>query len=207
MTTKNFAVIGILAPIVFLFTYLIMANLRPEYSLLYKQISELGSLDAPNKWVWNIFGYIIPGILVSIYSIGLYKSIISKKSNKWPLIGIFLSGVFMSFSGIFPADMDDRTSSTTLLHMMGSYGSYLFFLIGTFTYPKLMNLNSYWKNGNLILLLFVWLTIVFGSWHWVFPNIPSVGQRITFFFYFTWIFYTAIKLYKLPKESPVANNV
>ena len=184
-----------------------MANQRPEYSFLYKAISELGSLDAPNKWFWNFFGYIIPGLLISIYSIGLYKSIAQKNSSKLPLIGIFLSGFFMTFSGIFPADMENRTSTNTILHMVGSYGSYIFFLIGAFTYPKLIKLNSYWKSSNLPLLTFVWLTIVFGSWYWIFPNIPSVGQRITFFFYFAWIFYTAIRLYKLPKESPVANIV
>lgn len=201
MKNRIYAVIGLSSPILLLTTYFIMGNQRPEYSFLYKLVSELGALDAPNKWIWNIFGYIIPGILISIYSIGLYKSIATKKSSKLPLIGIFLTGFFLMFSGVFPADMENRSSTTTILHMVGSYGSYLFFLIGTFTYPKLMKANSYWKSSNLPLLTFVWLTIISGTWSWVFPNIPAVGQRITFFFVFAWIAYTAIKLYKLPKES------
>ena len=49
----------------------------------------------------------------------------------------------MMLSGIFPANMDNRQSTTTILHMVGSYGSYLFFLIGTFTYPKLMKQSTY----------------------------------------------------------------
>lgn len=205
MKNRFYAIIGLSSPVLLLTTYFIMANQRPEYSFLYKQISELGSLDAPNKWIWNICGYIIPGLLISIYSIGLYNSIATKNSSKLPLIGIFLSGFFMTFTGIFPADMDDRSSTTTILHMVGSYGSYIFFLIGAFTYSKLMRQNSYWKSSNLPLLIFVWTTILFGSWHYIFPNIPSVGQRITFFFYFAWISYTAIKLYKLPTKIPVAN--
>lgn len=205
MTNRNYAILGLLAPILLGITYFIMANQRPEYSFLYKAISELGSLDAPHKWIWNIFGYIIPGFLISIYSIGLYKFVATKNSSKLPLTGIFLSGFFMAFSGFFPADMEDRTATTTILHMIGSYGSYIFFLIGAFTYPKLMKPNSYWKSINLPLLIFVWTTILFGSWHYIFPNIPSVGQRITFFFYFAWISYSAIKLYKLPTKDPVAN--
>lgn len=200
MTNRNFAIIGLFAPISFLITYLIMANAKPEYSFLYKQISELGSVDAPNKWIWNIFGYIIPGLCISVFSLGLYKSVIFVKSSKLPLIGIFLSGLFMTFSGIFPANMGDRFSETTILHMVGSYGSYIFFLIGSFTYPKLMKFNSYWKNSNVPLLVLVWLTIVFGSWYYMFPNIPSVGQRITFFLYYAWICHTSTKLYKLPKD-------
>lgn len=201
MTNRKYAILGLLAPILLWLTYFIMANQRPEYSFLYKAISELGSLDAPNKWFWNIFGYIIPGILISVYSVGLYKSVALTNSSKLPLIGIFMSGFFMSFAGFFPANMEDRTSWLTILHMVGSYGSYIFFLIGAFTYPKLFRRNSYWKSSNLPLLTFVILTLVFGSWHQVFPNIPSVGQRIVFFFYFAWIVYTAIKLYNLPKET------
>lgn len=207
MTNRNYAILGLLAPILLWLTYFIMANQRPEYSFLYKAISELGSLDAPNKWIWNILGYILPGILISVFSIGLYRSIALPNSSKLPLIGIFLSGFFMTFSGVFPANMEDRTSTTTILHMVGSYGSYLFFLIGALTYPRSMKLNSYWKSSNFPLLIFVSFTIIFGFWHKVFPNIPSVGQRITFLFYFAWIFYTAVKLYKLPEEILVPNTL
>ena len=206
MNNKLYAIAGLSAPFLLWTTYFIMANQRSEYSFLYKQISELGALDAPNKWIWNVFGYMIPGILISIYSIGLYQSMSEKKSSKLPLIGIFLTGFFMTFSGVFPADMDNRSSATTILHMVGSYGSYIFFLVGTFTYPKLMKKSSYWRCGNKLLLFFVWMTIVFGFWYYVFPNIPSVGQRITFFFVFAWITYTAVKLYRLPKRINVFSN-
>lgn len=205
MTNRNYAILGLLAPILLWLTYFILVNQRAEYSFLYKAISELGSLDAPNKWIWNIFGYIIPGLLISVYSIGLYRSIATKNSSKLPLIGFFLSGFFMAFSGVFPADMDNRMSTTTILHMVGSYGSYLFFLIGAFTYPRLMKHSNYWKSSNLPLLIFVWLTVIFGSWYWIFPEIPSVGQRLVFFFYLAWIFYTATKLYRLPKEGSIPN--
>ncbi len=207
MKNKQYAIAGLLAPVILWVTYFIMANQRPEYSFLYKAISELGSMDAPDKWLWNIFGYIIPGLLISVYSIGLYKSIATEKASKLPLIGIFLSGFFMAFSGIFPADMDIRSSTTTILHMVGSFGSYLFFLIGAFTYPKVMKKNAYWKSSTLPLLIFVWATIIFGSWSWIFPDMPSVGQRIVFFFYFAWIAYTAIKLYQAPQEIPIVKTV
>ena len=45
--------------------------MRPEYSMFTKAISELGSVDAPKKWIWNSFGYILTGLLIAIYSFGL----------------------------------------------------------------------------------------------------------------------------------------
>lgn len=200
MTNKSYALIGFSAIALFLTTYLIMSNLRPEYSFLYKQISELGSLDAPNKWFWNVLGYIIPGLLLSIFSFGLYKNISNRQGSRLPLAGFVISPLLMSFAGIFPADMDNRQSLTTLLHMVGSFGSYVCFLIGAFTYPKLMRKSDYWKKAIHPTLIFTWATILFGNWYFVFPNIPSVGQRIVFFFYFLWFLYTAILLYQKPKN-------
>ena len=199
MTNKGYGIIGIAAPILFWATYLIMASIRPEYSMFTKAVSELGSVDAPNKWIWNSLGYIGTGILIMIFAIGLYKHMAIEKSGKLPFYGLLLSGLLMAISGIFPGDFDNKQSTTMLLHTIGSFGSYIFFLMGAFTYPKLMNKSSYWKSAKRPTLIFTYLTIVFGAWVFIFPDIPALGQRIVFFFYFLWLFYTAIKLYKQPK--------
>jgi hypothetical protein len=141
----------------------------------------------------------LTGILIAIYAVGLYKNIAVVKSSKIPLYGILLSGIFMTISGVFPGDFDNRYSTTMLLHTIGSFGSYIFFLIGAFSYPKVMNQTDYWKGAKKPTLIFTFLTIVFGSWVFIFPNIPALGQRIVFLFFFLWIIYTAIKLYLLPK--------
>ena len=201
MTNKTYAIIGISATILFWATYIIMSNLRPEYNLFHKAVSELGSLDAPNKWIWNIFGYILTGILIAVYSFGLFKNITNGQGSKLPLISFVLSGLFMSLSGIFPGDFDNRQSTTMLLHTVGSFGSYLFFLFGAFTSPKQMKQSEYWKKSIRPTLIFTWLTIFFGSWPFIFTSYPSLGQRVVFFFYLLWIFYTAIQLYKQPKTK------
>lgn len=201
MTNKKYALIGFLAPAIFWTTYFIMANQRTEYSFLTKAVSELGSMDAPNKWIWNIFGYIVPGLLIAIFSLGLYKSIVSNQESKLPLYGILLSGVFMAISGLFPGDFENRQSTTMLFHTIGSMGSYLFFLIGAFTYPKPMKKTLKWKSVVKPLLLLTWLTIGFGVWPFVFTEYPAVGQRIIFSLYFSWIGITAYNLYRKPKTQ------
>jgi hypothetical membrane protein len=200
MTGKTYAVFGISAMILFWTTYIIMSNLRPEFNLFHKAISELGSLDAPDKWVWNILGYVLPGVLIVVFSYGLFKNISDGHGSKLPLTGFVLSGLFMSLSGLFPGDFEDRQSTTMLLHTIGSFGSYIFFLLGAFTYPKQMKESAYWKATVKPTLIFTWITIVFGAWPFIFKSYPSVGQRIVFFFYFMWIFYMALQLYRRPPE-------
>nr|WP_262918841.1 DUF998 domain-containing protein [Tunicatimonas sp. TK19036] len=189
------------APIIFWVTYGIMSFLRPEYSFMTKAISELGSVDAPDKWVWNMIGYTLVGGMISVYSFGLFRDVSDGQGSRWPLIGFVLSGLFMALSGVFPGDFEDRQSTTMLLHTLGSFGSYIFFLVGAFTYPKLMRRSTYWQGAVRPLLLFTWLTILFGAWPFVFTNIPAVGQRLVFFFYLLWVFYTALKLYQRPASA------
>lgn len=201
MSKNTYAILGIFTPVLFWTTYFIMANARPEYSFLHKAVSELGSLDAPHKWTWNILGYILPGILMAVYSFGLYKNISTPHSSKLPLIGFVGSFLLLSLSGIFPADMDNKSSTATIFHYVGAIGSYIFFLLGALTYPKQMKKSAYWKKAIKPTLLFTAITFVFGNWPFVFPQMPAVGQRFVFFFYLFWVFYTAILLYKQPIEN------
>lgn len=205
MNKKHYALIGLITPSWFLLVYLVMSTMRPEYSFLTKAISELGSLDAPNKWWWNSLGYMVTGLAITIFSFGLFNTISVDRKNKWSLVGMMGSGLLMAWSGIFPADMENRQSFTMVMHMAGSFGSYIFFLIGAFTLPKQMRKSAYWKQHIPVSLIIVWLTIVFGIWPVVFPSMPGAGQRITFFLYFLWIVNLAWRLYKYP--TPIQTSL
>lgn len=200
MTNKQYATLGIASVILFWLSYFMMVAQRPEYSFLTKAISELGSVDAPQKWIWNICGYIVPGTLIAIFSIGLYRHTKTGNDSVLPLAGIFLSGIFMVLAGIFPGDFNNKKSLTMLLHTVGSFGSYLFFLAGAFSYPRIMKKTVFWTPVIKPGLFCVYMTIVFGSWVFIFPAIPAVGQRIVFAFYFLWILFNAIRLYLKPVE-------
>jgi hypothetical membrane protein len=196
ISSKAYSIIGLVLPIWFFVVYVIMSSLRPEFSFLTKAISELGSVDALNKWWWNILGYFVPGIAIAVFSFGLYRNISPHKTNKWPLIGMAGSGLFMALSGIFPGDMDNRQSFTMIMHLVGSMGSYFFFLVGAFTFAKQMKASSHWKASSKITLVITWCTILLGSLSYLLPQTPGVGQRLVFLFYFMWIFYTAWKMFR-----------
>lgn len=196
MNHKHYALTGIASVLLFMGAYLIISTTRSDFSHATKAISELGSVDVAGKWAWNLFGYILPGALVSLFSVGLYRGVASGRGSKLPLAGIFLSGAFMALAGIFPGDFEHRNSTTMLLHTIGSFGSYVFFLIGAFTYPRVMRITDHWKPAIRPLLILTWLSIIFGTWPFLFPDIPSIGQRLTFLCYFSWIAYAAVVLYR-----------
>ena len=197
MTIRHYAWMGLLASIIFWTTYLIMSALRPEYNFLTKAISELGSWDAPNLWAWNCLGYIIPGLLIAGFAIGLNKELCVDKPWSIPFLGIFGSGLLMSLSGVFPGDFNDRQSISMLLHTLSSFGSYILFLIGAFTYVSYLKKNPNWKSSVMLGQVLVYGTILFGSWPFIFPHYPAAGQRVIFFLYFFWMGWYAFRLLKI----------
>ena len=74
MNNKTNGLIGISAVVIGTLAIIIMAELRTDdYDHFHKAVSELGSLDAPNRWVFNILGFILPRILILIFSLNLLK--------------------------------------------------------------------------------------------------------------------------------------
>ena len=81
------------------------ASAYPGYSHSHKAISELGALGAPHALWWNLLGFIVPGVLLSICGAGVATAI-ERPSGKtavyWLLV---LSGVGFAGAGVIPAEM------------------------------------------------------------------------------------------------------
>lgn len=197
--SKKYGVIGILIPVIFGTTYFVMSSVRPEYSHFTKAVSELGSLDAPDKWWWNGIGYITIGLLISVFAVGLRKSVNPNGGGKLAFWGLLLSGFFMALAGVFPGDFNDRESATMLMHTIGSLGSFFFFVIAAFSYPKQFKKSVYWKAAIIPSLVFTVLCILSGFIRT--DDAPGISQRIGFGFYFLWIAYLGYMLIKMRSEK------
>jgi hypothetical membrane protein len=68
---RSIALLAMAVPFCSLLVYLGMASTRPDVAHATKAISELGSVDTPNGWIWNICGYMIPGTIVASLGWGL----------------------------------------------------------------------------------------------------------------------------------------
>lgn len=137
ISARRIGLIAVITPVWFVGVYLVMASRRPEYSHLTKAISELGSLDAPNLWVWNVLGYVLPGLAVALLGVGLWREFagLGRKATV-PTMALLASGLFMALSGVFPGDFDNRSSLTMVLHTLSSLGSFVVFLVAGFGLPQ-----------------------------------------------------------------------
>jgi hypothetical membrane protein len=206
MSQKRIGLLAMLTPVWFLAIYLVMSAMRPDYSHTDQAISELGSLDAPNLWAWNILGYILPGIAIAILGLGLRREFSSKGgvSAAIPAIALAASGLLMALSGAFPANMADFKSTTTLVHTIGSFGCYIGFLIAGFWLPPIFRKSSAWRWVATPSLALVVASIATGILRFV--GMASIGQRITFTCFFLWIALLGFALWRSHGPGAPHNN-
>jgi len=203
LARKQIGVIATGTPVWFLAVYLVMSSLRPEYSHLTKAISELGSLDAPNMWAWNILGYILPGLTIALLAIGLKREFSdSGRKIVVPSMALAASGLFMAMSGIFPGDFVHRTSTTMFLHTVGSLGSFVAFLVAGFWLPTFFRSRPDWHWVAWPSLVLVIGSIVTGFLRS--GQSPGLGQRLGFACFFLWVGLVGFGLFRANTRANAA---
>jgi hypothetical membrane protein len=199
MTNRRIGVSAMVVPIWFAVTYLAVTSARPEYRHLTKAISELGSVDASRAWIWNLFGYIIPGLAIAFLGVGIRSRFAHEPGAGLSGWGLLVSGVFMALSGVFPGDFEDRTSTTMIIHTVGSIGCFVGFLVSAFSLPRVMRRVAGWRA-------FVWpsLALAAASISTGFlrtGDAPGLGQRLGFACFFLWVALIGYALYRDPSPS------
>lgn len=192
MSNKTNGLIGIAAVVIAVLTIVIMAELRTDgYNHFHKAVSELGSLDAPNKWVFNILGFIIPGILIAIFSFNLLKEFGSYPIKSYPFYLLLFSGLLITLAGLFPANMENRKSITTIIHLIGALGSGICWFLCALTLWWQLKKNNVWKNTSIATFLIPFIMILAMSF--VPKDKPGLSQRITFIAYYLFFLILAVK--------------
>jgi hypothetical membrane protein len=200
---KNIGLVALITPFWFVTVYWIMSGRRPEFSHLRKAISELGSLDAPDRWFWNVLGYILPGLAIALLGLGLERDFaLAGRRARAPALALVASGLFMAMSGVFPGDFDNRASTTMILHAVGSLGSFVAFLVAGFWLPAVFRSRESWRWVAWPSLALVVASILAGFLRS--GGAPGLGQRIGFAFVFAWV---GLVGYALMRASPIPSSV
>jgi hypothetical membrane protein len=205
MSQKKIGFVAMVTPLWFLAVYVVMSSMRPDYRHTGQAISELGSLDAPNLWAWNILGYILPGLAIALLGISLRREFTNRVvPAAAPAMALVAAGLLMALSGVFPANMADFKSATTLLHTVGSFGCYIAFLIAGFWLPSAFRKVSAWRWAATPSLLLVIASIITGFLR--FAGMASIGQRITFTCFFLWVALLGWALWRANSPSVPHNS-
>lgn len=202
ISRKNIGLIALATPFWFVAVYLAMSSRRPEFSHLTKAISELGSLDAPDRWFWNVLGYILPGLAIALLGLGLkWDFAQANRKALVPGVALVASGLFMAMSGVFPGDFENRDSSTMILHTVGSLGSFVAFLFAGAWLPRVFLARESWRWVAWPSLALVVASVLAGFIRS--GAAPGLGQRLGFALFFAWI---GLVGYALMRSNRIASD-
>lgn len=203
LSQRKIGLIALVTPVWFIVTYLVMSAMRPDYDHTDQAISELGSLDAPNLWAWNILGYILPGLAIALLGLALKREFAPRnRSALIPAMALVAVGLFMALSGVFPANMADFQSATTQIHYVGALGSYAAFAVAAFWLPAVFRKSSSWRWIAAPSLVIVIASVATGVLRFV--GMASIGQRLTFTCVFLWVALVGFALWRA--HAPVAST-
>lgn len=195
---------GVAAVVVFWTALFVFAAAYPGYSHSHKAISELGALGAPHALLWNLFGFIVPGVLLSICGAGLATAIEGsgrKTAVYWLLV---TSGLGFAGTGLIPAEMRNGSpfirSPFTLGHVSMTILSGIPWVIAAFLVIGRAKRNPAWHRSRGLIITLAAACVaglivnVLARAIPVLANRPGLAQRISFAVYFAWFLVMAVQL-------------
>ena len=204
MTERTAGVAGVAAVVVFWTALFIFAAAYPGYSHSHKAISELGALGAPHALWWNLFGFIVPGVLLSMCGAGVAKAIEGsgrRTALYWLLV---MSGVGFAGTGLIPAEMRDGSpfmrSPFTLGHVLMTFLSGIPWVIAAFLLIGRAKRNPAWHRSRRLIIILAGVCVagfivnILAQAIPVLAHRPGLAQRISFGVYFTWFLVMAVQL-------------
>lgn len=194
---------GFIGPIIFFLTvYFIFPLFYPGYDILNQTISELGAANSPIKTLTNVFGFSLFGILLMIFSYGVFRSKELNDLGKLSALLFFITGVMMYLVGIFyGSSINGVYSILDTLHVItANYqfpvlaAGFIIFALSVTNHPRLRFLTP------IVLGLGI-LTLILAYFFFFTHNLPYQGifQRAAIGLPYIIIAIIAFSMYKLQK--------
>ena len=210
MTDKNgiciqkqrfFALCGIVAPILFTILVIVESLLRPGYSQIFNDVSDLGI--GPYSIIQNI-NFIIFGLLSIGFAMGLGANLSHRagKATKW-LVVVFGVCIILAGVTLFSVGANVTYAKDVIAHGLVSAIAFLVIIVAQFTaWHALRNSeNSIWGSYrifSLIMGLMSIFTLLLLSYTQFSPY-HGATERLFIAMWMIWIEVTGIKLYSLTK--------
>lgn len=197
------AIIGLVSPIIWILLVILMSSLHDNYSHLTNFISELGAIEAPNPFVQRI-NFFQFGFSILVLAVALYKGM--ARPSIIVLVFQIIIGLGIFLSGIFPGNITDPKSYSSMMHdLVGLPAFLLIILIPLITGWKFRNRES-WKDlapysmlMTPVLLLMLYLMIRADT---VVQNgFPGLYQRIFLGIWIIWMILVSLRLKKLESKK------
>lgn len=200
---KIFALCGIIAPILFTSLVIIESLLRPGYSQIFNDISDLGI--GPYSIIQNI-SFLVFGLLSIGFAMGLGVNLPNRagKATKW-LVIVFGLCIILAGVTLFSVGPNVTYAKDVVSHGLVSAIAFLVIIIAQFlTWLALRGSDSAvwggYRKYSLVSGLLSIITLIFLSYT-QFSSFHGASERLFIAIWMIWIFITGLKLYSLT-DSP-----
>ncbi|TWI04958.1 putative membrane protein [Luteimonas cucumeris] len=158
-----------------------------DYAQLRDPVALLGARGMPHAWVFNLLGFVLPGLLVAIVGIRLRREL--PAASAWPArIGAqlcVLAALAFAAQGLVSLDASDLDASRTRLHALLAMLWWLAFVPGALLLAlglrQVPGRRALAWVGVLVALALLWF--VASPWQ---PLSNAVAQRIAFVAWLGW---------------------
>ena len=178
------AFLAIVSPFWFFGVYLLVSFGNPTFSHVVDPISKLGSLGQPRAIVWNLLGFVLPGVVITGLGLKISKAFPSKLTARMAGMSLAMSGSLVVVAGLFPNDPLHPAALTNQVHDLSGWVSLSAFLVAGLITPWVL-----WPRSGLSWISVGPFLIVYGSLAYQLWGSPQwwLGQRIGFAAYFLWV--------------------
>jgi len=198
------AICGIIAPILYTIVVFTLGVFRPSYCHRAQLLSELGEAGAPNAMIMNTAGFLLLGILLIAFALGLHRGINEGKGSKiGPALIAVEGGAYVAVA-FFPCDPGCvPVSLSGVMHAWVSLIMGVGIILAPFFIAQRFKNDPRWKKYRLYTLVTGVVLVVFGV---MFGFIMIKGwmgaiQRTVAGVSLLWIEVMAIKLLRLSIRS------
>jgi len=205
MNQRLLGCLGIGAWVLFWTASVALAALRPSYSHVVNTISELGAVGTPHAFVWNVLGFIIPGVLLAISGAAIARTAAAPSlSRTLATVLLVICGLAVAGQGVMPAEMAngvaDVTSASTRGHFISSLVSGGSWVVGAFLLVGPMKRNPNWRGLHTVSVALVVLALVASfALRGTLPD--GLAQRIGNSFFCAWFILMSLKLVRSKPQS------
>jgi len=198
---RIYALCGIIAPILFTILVIVESLLRPGYSQIFNDISDLGL--GPYSIIQNI-NFIVFGLLSIGFAIGLGANLKYRagKAAKW-LVIVFGLCIILAGVTLFSAPSNIIYAKDVVSHGLVSAIAFLVIIVAQFlTWQALRGSDDviwgHYRLYSLISGLLSIVTLIFLSYT-QFSSFHGASERLFIAVWLIWIEVTGLKLYSLTK--------
>lgn len=147
--SRHLALGGIVGPLLFAATVIIVGFLRPDYDHTRQFISELGEAGGEFSSLMNYLGFMCSAAFIMLFTVALrYRfspTILTRSASL--LVGVFASGMFLA--GVFSCDATCtpvEPSTEQLLHNLVSFAAFLALMSSAFLWGVVFRRDSAWHR-------------------------------------------------------------